>query len=132
MRRVIMRLRRTGPLLVLLTLSTCDGDASDAMCEPSDAPSSLFVDNRSGVPIDRIVATACDGSEEQELALPGAGIDFASKATVELPGPGCWVLTWHGEDCSNDPPHRTSTNVCGGDTYNWTASIDEMECEGGW
>ncbi|MCA9708605.1 MAG: hypothetical protein KDK70_22340 [Myxococcales bacterium] len=124
-------MRRTGSLLALLTLSTCD-KTNDAQCEPSDEPSSLVIDNRSGVAVDRIVATACDGHQEQELVLPEGGIAFPSQATVELPGPGCWLLAWSGEACNNDPPYRTSTDVCGGDAYEWTISVEGRVCEGGW
>ncbi|MBL8944955.1 MAG: hypothetical protein JNK45_17460, partial [Myxococcales bacterium] len=95
-----MTTRRAATLLALLTLSTCDGDASDsesAACEPSDAPTSLTVDNRSGNRVEAISATACDSSEEKALTLPAGGIAFTSQATIELPGPGCWLLRWEGE-----------------------------------
>lgn len=118
---------------MLLPLSTCDGEASDsAACEPSEAPASLTVDNRSGNHIEAISATACDSSEEQALTLPAGGIAFTSQATIELPGPGCWLLRWEGEGCSNETPYRTSTNVCGGETYEWTVRVDGRVCEVGW
>lgn len=60
----------------------------------------------------------------QGLVLPEDGVAFSSQATVELPGPGGWELAWSGEGCSNDPRYRTSTEVCGGDTYEWTISVE--------
>ena len=123
-------MRRIGPLLVLVALTTCD--ANDAECEASDEPASLAIDNRSGVRVETLTATPCDGGEEQPLALPEDGIDFPAQATVELPGPGCWLLSWSGEGCRSDPPHQTSSEVCGGTTYEWTISVEDQECEGGW
>jgi hypothetical protein len=126
--------RRVPAILVLLTLSTCDGDESDgaAACEPSEAAASVTVDNRSGLLVEAISATPCDGSEEQELTLPADGIAFASQATIELPGPGCWLLQWDGEGCRNEAPYRTSTDVCAGETYEWTISVDGRVCQTGW
>jgi hypothetical protein len=120
-----------APLLLSLALSSCD-DATDDACEPSDEPTSLAVDNRSGNAIDQLVATPCDGSETYEITLPGGGIPFSEQATVELPGPGCWLLHWSGEGCRNDPPHRTATNVCPGEPYAWKVTIDGRVCESGW
>ncbi len=114
----------------MLTLSTCDAD--DGACGESDDPVSLMVENRTGDDIMSITATPCDGGDEQELSLPSEGIPFTEQSTVGLPGPGCWLLHWDGGGCSNDPPHRTSTNVCGGETYAWTADTQGRICEGGW
>lgn len=126
-------LRRTAPLLVLLTLSTCDADATDdAGCEESNEPASLTIDNRTGGVVESVTATPCEGDEEQELSLPDAGIPFSEKFTVELPAPGCWLLRWNGSGCTNDPPHRTTTDVCGGSSYEWTTTIDGRVCDGGW
>ncbi len=130
-----MTTTRAATLLALLTLSTCDGEASESdsvPCEPSDAPSSVTVDNRSGNRVEAISATPCESSEEQPLTLPAGGIAFASQATIELPGPGCWLLRWEGEGCTNETPYRTSTNVCGGETYEWTVLLDGRVCEVGW
>ena len=128
-----MTIRRIAPLFFLLTLLDCDGEDDDAACEPGEAPASVAVDNRSGGPIETITATACDGGEAYELTLPDGGIDFAEQATVELPGSGCWLLQWNGEECQNDPPHRTSTRVCSGEIYTWTVTIEDRVCdESGW
>ncbi len=124
---------RTLPFLVLLTLSTCDGDAGDdSTCEASDEPSSVTIDNRTGDLIERVTASPCDGGSEVELGLPAEGIAFSSQVTAELPGPGCWLLQWSGGGCSNGTPYRTSTDVCGGDTYEWQVSVDGRVCDGGW
>ncbi len=118
---------------MLLTLSTCDADATDdGACEASDEPASLTIDNRTGGVVESVTATPCEGGQEQELALPDAGIAFSEQFTVELPAPGCWLLHWNGNGCTNDPPHRTTTNVCGGESYEWTTTVDGRVCDGGW
>lgn len=126
-----MSTRRTA-LVLLLALSTCDKDAGDdSNCE-AEGSASLAIDNRSGGLVERLTATPCDGGDEQEIALPAGGIEFSSQATVDLPGPGCWQLTWSGEDCTSESPYQTSTDVCAGETYAWTISVDGRVCEGGW
>jgi len=123
--------RRTA-LVLLLSLSACDkAGTDDSACE-DDGSASLSIDNRSGGLVERIVATPCEGGDEQELSLPSGGIEFSSQATVDLPGPGCWQLNWFGEDCTNDEPYQTSTDVCGGESYSWTISVEGRVCEGGW
>ena len=125
--------RRVAPILVFL-LSACDpADSGDADCEPSDEIASLALDNRSGVRVEMLTASPCDGSgSPQMLTLPSGGVEFSAQATVELPGQGCWLLSWSGEGCSNDPPYRTSSDVCGGETYAWTIAGNGLACEGGW
>lgn len=129
-----MTTRRLASLLLLLPLSTCDSDAADeATCEPGDGPSSLTVDNRSGGLVSTITATACDGEDAHVLPVPEAGVAFSEQITVELPGPGCWQLHWTGEECRNDPPYRTATDVCPGETYAWTITTEGRVCDpGGW
>ncbi len=127
-----MIIRRAAPLLVLLSLSSCDTDASEDGCDPSDAPASVTVDNRTGGVIESVTATPCDGGDERELPLPDAGIPFPEQLTVELPAPGCWLLHWNGSGCTNDPPYRTSPDVCGGDAHAWMVTIDGRVCEAGW
>ena len=124
---------RSVSVLLLLILSTCDTDGGDdAACEASDEPSSVTVDNRTGATIEQVTAAPCDGGEAVELALPAEGLEFSTQATVELPGPGCWLLQWSGGGCSNGTPYRTSTDVCPGDTYEWQASVEGRVCSGGW
>ena len=89
------------------------------------------MDNRTGGVVQSITATPCNGSEAQQLTLPDGGIAFSSQATIELPGPGCWVLEWSGDGCTGESPYQTSTDVCGGETYEWTAS-NRMCDAGGW
>lgn len=122
--------RRAASLLALLTLAGCDDEKGDGSCEPSSQPATVNVDNRSGGLIEAITAMPCDGGDAQELTVPAEGIAFSSQASVELPGPGCWVLEWSGESCSGESSHRTSPAVCGGDTYEWMVST--RTCEGGW
>ncbi len=117
---------------MLLTLSTCDADSDDGGCEASDEPASVAVDNRTGGTVESITATPCDGGQEVELPLPEAGLAFSDQVTLELPSPGCWLLHWNGSGCTNDPPYRTSRDVCGGESYAWTLTIDGRVCEGGW
>ena len=128
--------RRAAPLLLLLTLSTCDEKDDEAdgasACEPGDSPSSVTVDNRSGDHIERIVAAPCGGGAEQELSVSEGGIPFSEQATLELPGSGCWLLSWSGDGCGNETPYQTSTDVCAGETYEWTINVDGRVCEGGW
>lgn len=124
---------RRATLLALLTLSSCDADATgDGACDPSDEPASVTVDNRTGSVIEAVTATPCDGGQEQELVLPDMGIPFSETFTVELPAQGCWLLHWNGSGCTNDPPHRTTSNVCGGESYAWMVTIDGRVCDGGW
>lgn len=126
-----MTIRRIAPFFLLL-LSNCDGGAADDGCEPSDEPTVLALDNRSGGPIDELTATPCDGTETHELTLPAGGIAFAEQANIELPGPGCWLLHWSGGGCRNDPPYRTSTSVCSGEPYAWTVTLEGRMCDAGW
>ncbi len=127
-----MIIRRAAPLLVLLTLSTCDADTDGGACEASDEPASVTIDNRTGGTVESVTATPCDGGEEQELELPDTGVAFSDQFTVELPAPGCWLLHWNGAGCTNDPPYRTTTDVCGGESYAWMVTIDGRVCDGGW
>ena len=125
--------RRLAPLLLLLPLLSCDDAAVEAECEPGDGPTSLSVDNRSGGLVSTITAIACDGGEKHLLSVPEGGIPFSEQASLELPGPGCWELHWTGEGCKNDPPYRTTTEVCPGDTYAWTITTEGRTCDpGGW
>jgi hypothetical protein len=125
--------RRLALFILLVPLSTCDESTDGAACEPSDAPASLSVDNRTGGLVSTITATPCDGDEQHVLPLSEAGLAFQETATLALPGPGCWLLTWSGEDCTNDPPYRTSTDVCAGETYAWTITVEGRVCDpGGW
>ena len=127
-----MSTRRIALVLSLLILSACDKESGDDSTCEADGSATLAIDNRSGGLVERIVATPCEGGNEQELSVPAGGIEFSSQATIDLPGTGCWQLTWFGEDCTSESPYQTSTDVCGGETYAWTISVEGRVCEGGW
>lgn len=132
--------RLSAVLLPLAALGACDGTAaggdsaaSDGACESSDAPARLTLENRTGSSIDTITMRACDGSalEDERLESPVAD---GSDVTIDLPSSGCWILSYAGDDCFNDPKHQTTPQgVCGGDTHVWRAGSDTHSCSGaGW
>ena len=126
---------------VFVLVGSCDADQTDgegedsaAGCEPSDEPARLLVQNRTGNTIEVINMRACDGSELVEFPVPSPGLATGEDLTLDLPAPGCWILTYTGEGCFTDPPAQTPTEgVCAGDSYTWTATDQTHGCMGaGW
>ena len=113
---------------MLLALSTCEADES---CENGE-PATLVFENRTGGVVLSITATPCDGGEAQALPLPDTGVMFTEQFVVALPSPGCWLLQWSGDGCTNEPAYRTSPEVCGAESHIWAASTEGRVCEGGW
>lgn len=101
-------------------------------CPESEAAAMLTVQNRTGNRIDEITMRACDGSDLVMFPVPEGELGNDADLTIDLPAPGCWILSYTGEGCFNDPKHQTPTEgVCGGDTHVWTASAETHGCAGG-
>jgi len=103
----------------------CDGEA--ASCEDGDPPR-VVVTNMTGNAFAEIEIRACDGSELESYPLPPPGLADGDEHTLELPAPGCWMLTYSGEGCFNDPVFQTE--ACAGETIAWDAGSDAHVCQG--
>ncbi len=135
-------MRSSMMLAALLGLGSCDSESAENVeadgaseaCPDSQQAAALTVQNRTGNAIAEITMRACDGSELVEFPVPDGGLPTGEDLTLDLAAPGCWILSYTGEGCFNDPVHQTPTSgVCGGDTYVWTAGEDTHGCSGaGW
>lgn len=136
------RFKLGGVALVSCLVLSCDtepepegDDDSTAMaCPQSDEGAQLTIENRTGNTMAEITMRACDGSELAMFPIPDGGLATDADLTIDLPAPGCWILSYDGEACFNDPKHQTSSmGVCGGATHVWTATADTHTCAGaGW
>ena len=112
-----------------------DGSSGEAAseCAASDSPAHLQIENQTSNTMAEITMRACDGSDLVMFPLPD-GLAPGSETTIDLPAPGCWILSYAGEGCFNDPKHQTPIEgVCGGDTHVWQAASTTHTCAGaGW
>ncbi|MBL4685592.1 MAG: hypothetical protein JKY37_13440 [Nannocystaceae bacterium] len=122
-----------------LWLAACDessGEDPEAAtgCPDTEAAALLTVDNRTGNTMEAFTMRACDGSDLVDFPIPNGGLVSGETLTIELPAPGCWILSYKGDGCFNDPKHQTpAEGVCGGETHMWTADEQAHTCSGaGW
>jgi hypothetical protein len=86
---------------------TVAGTAGTAMAEDTacaDELPRLHVVNGTGNAVEEIIMLACDMSDEVSFPVPSGGLPDCGELTIDLPGPGCWVLQYNGEGCFADPP----------------------------
>src|SRR4029079_10007793 len=74
---------------------------TDAGCV--DSPQ-LHVVNDTGNAVEEIVMTACEGLDAYSYPVPPCGLPQRAELTIDLPGPGCWMLSYSGEGCFDDVP----------------------------
>ncbi|MCA9711594.1 MAG: hypothetical protein KDK70_37510 [Myxococcales bacterium] len=112
------------------TQATGSGDT--AMAESTgctDEPPALRIVNETGNAIEEIEMLACDMSASNAFPVPPGALPTGGELTIDLPGPGCWVVTYSGEGCFPDPPFMTEAAAC--EMVTWEAGLDTHVCAGG-
>ncbi len=88
----------------------------------------LHVVNGTGNAVEEITMSACDMSEQSSFPVPPGGLPDGGDLTIDLPGPGCWVLEYAGEGCFGDPPGMVEA-ACG-ETVEWALTPESHVCAG--
>lgn len=88
----------------------------------------LHVTNTTGNAIEEIIMLACDMTDQVSFPVPPGGLPDGGELTIDLPGPGCWVLQYNGEGCFGDPPGMVEA-ACG-QTVEWSLTPDSHVCAG--
>lgn len=99
--------------------------AEDTSC--ADLPQ-LHVVNQTGNGVEEITMLACDMTEQSSFPVPPGGLPDGGDITIDLPGPGCWVLQYGGEGCFGDEPGMVDA-ACG-ETAEWTLTPENHVCAG--
>ena len=76
------------------TAETATGDAT-AMVDDSgctEPPQLHIVNQDTGNAVEEITMLACDMSDQSSFPVPPGGLTSGGELTIDLPGPGCWVL----------------------------------------
>jgi hypothetical protein len=114
------------------TAAATAGTAATAMAEDtacSDEPPRLHIVNATGNAVEEIVMLACDMTDEVSFPVPPGGLPVGGELTIDLPGPGCWVLQYNGEGCFADPPGMVEAAAC--ETVEWMLTPESHVCAGG-
>ena len=101
--------------------------AEDSGC--AEPPRLHVVNQDTGNAVEEITLVACDESEQSSFPVPPGGLPDGGELTIDLPGPGCWVLQYSGEGCFGDMPGMV-TAACG-ETVEWVLTGENHVCEGG-
>lgn len=72
---------------------------------------------------------AWDMSDEVSYPVPPGALPSDGERTIDLPGPGCWMLDHSGEGCSADA--RSMVEASCGELVEWTLRPDDHVCIGG-
>ncbi len=104
---------------------TAEDTAEDTGCA---ALPQLHVTNTTGNAIEEIIMLACDMTDQVSFPVPPGGLPDGGELTIDLPGPGCWVLQYNGEGCFGDPPGMVDA-ACG-QTVEWPLTPDSHVCAG--
>ncbi len=110
---------------------TAAGTAATAMAEEtacSGGLPQLHIVNATGNAVEEIIMLACDMSDQSSYPVPPGGLPDGGELTIDLPGPGCWVLQYNGEGCFGDPPGMVDAAAC--ETVEWMLTLDEHVCAG--
>lgn len=110
---------------------TAADTAATAMAEDTGCaePPQLYLVNGTGNAVEEITMLACDMSEQSSYPVPGGGLPDATELTIDLPGPGCWLLGYSGEGCFSDMPVMVEA-ACG-ETAEWALLPENHVCAGG-
>lgn len=101
--------------------------AEDTGC--ADPPQLHVVNQDTGNAVEEITMVACDMSDQSSFPVPPGGLPDGGELTIDLPGPGCWVLQYSGEGCFGDVPGMVEA-ACG-ETVEWVLTGENHVCAGG-
>lgn len=109
--------------------SSADGSSGGDACE-ADAPGvTLQLENRTGNTIEVVQFVRCDGTDPSEFPLMPPGLADGEDVELPFPGPGCWLLSYSGDDCEPDAPQSTEM-LCAGESFVWTPDAEHHICVG--
>lgn len=106
--------------------------AATAMAEDTGCtalPQLHIVNQDTGNAVEEITMLACDMSDQSAFPVPPGGLPDGGELTIDLPGPGCWLLGYSGEGCFGDPPGMVEA-ACG-ETVEWVLTGENHVCAGG-
>lgn len=105
--------------------------AATAMAEDTGCaalPQLHIVNQDTGNAVEEITMLACDMGDQVSFPVPPGGLPDGGELTIDLPGPGCWVLGYSGEGCFGDPPGMVEA-ACG-ETVEWVLTSASHVCAG--
>lgn len=111
--------------------ATTTATAATAMAEDTGCtalPQLHIVNDGTGNAVEEITMVACDMSEQSAYPVPPGGLPSDGEITIDLPGPGCWVLGYSGEGCFGEPPGMVEA-ACG-ETVEWVLTSANHVCAG--
>jgi hypothetical protein len=93
-----------------------------------EPPHLRVVNQDTGNAVEEITMVACDMSDEFSYPVPPGGLPDGGEITIDLPGPGCWVLQYSGEGCFGDVPGMAEATC--GETVEWVLTGENHVCAG--
>jgi hypothetical protein len=104
--------------------------ADTAMAEDTGCAAlpQLHIVNDTDNAVEEVTMLACDMSDQSSFPVPPGGLPSGGELTIDLPGPGCWLLGYSGEGCFGDPPGMVEA-ACG-ETVEWVLMNANHVCAG--